>query len=632
MIGAFTFTVSLENKPVPPHAQPSGSRARVLVCSAGALALAVGFSGCDVRSLTGPPLPLPTSDMVATSESSYLGGTYMVAPATSHPSDIHSTTPQPLARVPANTWVVIHASGTVSQVYNPACNEAPPYWQCGTGDVVPPFAEIPSTLGPVEVFASHAAGGSAVLMRGNGERSGVGLYYSSTGAEVSAKLTLNGRYQFRPGSSGAPTYFLSGGFSATATAIDAPLRMTESSAGESGARRYTVEALHGLQFVSPPSWYWPTPPGAIGWWFFPGENVSDVPAGEGHYFPINACAYQATCEYLPTGPGRVQVVAYVEGKQVVLRSRPTQESTLELTCPGPVKRGEEVTCTATPSDRSSSLTIVGWSFDGVERTDGDPTEATWGGTMVQSGTVEVRGRIGTDADSPLLTARAEIVVTDRTWPEAPVIDVREVENGTDDRLELDNFIEWAHDLGGANFFRTARKADPKPDPIGYVSGGPNDDRFYFEDLSFPVYAMFVINRAAMRRGSGFYNAQERDEGGGGTRIGGMNWCTQRVVTGILPGLVEAHELRHISAYEAAFRRELALVIEELERTVGTYTEIESAYEAEYNRIDAIARRESWDTHTDRQNPNLLAPTNSRGRCALKNERGTELRNRDEHQR
>lgn len=314
--------------------------------------------------------------------------------------------------------------------------------------------------------------------------------------------------------------------------------------------------------------------------------------------------------------------AFIKDVRVV----PEPRQQLRLTCMGDqganrVTRGEELRCTAS-STTAGTFTISGWKFEGKPREDGDTNSATWEGVMVRGGTVSVEGRVG---NQPATPATATITVLDRDWSnKAPTATIREITNGEDSRLVLSERIVYAHDLGAANFFTTAKPEDLPHDPVGYVNGGPNDRLTYYKDLSFPVFAYFVLNRDAMSQGSSFYNRQESGAGGGGGKVGGMNWCTRSIVTTSLPRLVEAHERLHIDVYLAALRRELPPVLSKLEKRVGSDEELAGEYESEFGEIDRVARGESLAIHNQSGNPHQVTPRNSRGDCALRNDNGIQL--------
>lgn len=531
----------------------------------------------------------------------------------------------PVAALPQSEWIVVDVRGTIGYEMNTACRELPPAWRWTTfalhglaagplrGPIYPYIGSGPgsrSSLWPVDGTAETATH-ARMLMFVTQPGTTLGAYMGG-GAGMCGNPTWGGY---------ASAYFISGGYEVTATRIPAPIEITTPERVlKNMPVQFSVQPYGDLRWVNP--YGAPLPQGRRSWYFFPGDTMGEPVQGfAGPHRPIPDCFNEPVCTYAPDVSGRMLVAGYVEGWPVAWKSEIVRvvDAEVKLECTEKVERGRSISCT---TSTTGDVTTTGWRFNGVDRTE-DPTASTWGGDMVISGTIEVLARNG----STPLSATAEVEVTDRTWPTAPLVSVREIPNGTDRRLRVASRIDFAHDLGVANWFRRARYEDNNPDPIGYVSGGPNDGLHYFEDLSFPVHALYVINRAAMMRGSAFYNAQVADRSGGGTTIGGINWCSRSVVSGPLPGLVEAHELRHIEVYTASFRAQLPPVLPSLEPMVGTYQELYDAYDILYKRIDGAARAASNAIHADDRNPNNVVPSNFRGRCALKNESGTQLENR-----
>lgn len=307
---------------------------------------------------------------------------------------------------------------------------------------------------------------------------------------------------------------------------------------------------------------------------------------------------------------------------------PEQTTKVALRCLGDlgedrVTRGQTLRCEVrkAPATAPGDLAVSGWSFDGTPREDGDLNFPSWEGQMVAAGEVAVRARIGT---GPEQTASASIEVVNRTWS-APTVTVQEVPNGADSRLTLPGTVVLAKDLGVSSFFFTARPGDLPLDPIDEVRGGPNNGLYYFKDLSFPIWAYYVLNRAAMQVGSGFYNAQD-PAGDRPVRRGALNWCDKTVVAKDLLRLVEAHEREHIRVYTDAFTRELRLVMTDLEAIVDAdFVAMHDTYDAQRLRIDEIGRVESEAIHRLSGNPFMVTPSDSQGDCALKNEIGAVIR-------
>jgi hypothetical protein len=377
----------------------------------------------------------------------------------------------------------------------------------------------------------------------------------------------------------------------------------------------------------------------LSYMFVPGDTAAEPQSWgtDPKFTPKHILCRDSVCPVHPDAAGRIY--AWVTHRShpglivgPVLRPARSSSARLVLTCtgdldrPNRVTRGKEVTCTASknPATAAGELKITGWSFEGRARTDGDVTANEWKGVMVEGGTVEVRGTIGDRAVDPAAT---RIDVTDRTWAQAPAFTIREIKNGEDPRLTLPERVTLAHDLGAANFFRTPDPAALPLDPVGEVTGGPNHEIYYYENLSFPVYAYYVLNRTAMSRGSSFYNAQEQDTGSSTALSGGVNWCSQSVVSGNLLALVEDHELEHIKVYQATFTSELAPIVIRLEKkTSTTLSELSDEYEAILDVLEGKSHAASLTIHARRGNPNVVAPRDRQGDCALKNEDGQELAN------
>jgi hypothetical protein len=383
---------------------------------------------------------------------------------------------------------------------------------------------------------------------------------------------------------------------------------------------FTLEAVDG---ITRPQWY-----------FF---------AWEGSVRLLRDCFGQLTCTVIPPKRGSVIVYGawngYAFGSEYLhIKTAPADSArgaNLALTCTGDlgvnrVTRGGTISCNATkdPADAPDPLIVTGWSFDGVTRADGQSASTEWVGQMARSGTILVRGRIGSATER---NASAAIEVVDREWAgRAPVFSIRRIQNGEDDRLTLSSQVRWAHDLGAADFFPVESEDDTPPEVSTVIQGGPNDGIAFFGDLSFRVFALYVLNDAAMTRGSDFYEAQEPSGAGGGTRIAGINWCDAGVVTRTLRSLVEAHELHHVEVYRETFTHELTSRLADLERRTGiSGADLDDEYDAVWSDLDNIARDESRAIHKKRGNPNRVTLRDQGGECALKNELGGPLDNEED---
>jgi hypothetical protein len=250
--------------------------------------------------------------------------------------------------------------------------------------------------------------------------------------------------------------------------------------------------------------------------------------------------------------------------------------------------------------------------------------------MVRSGVVEVKTHAGRERNPSARqeTLTATVNVTDRTW--TPFVEWKIGDSGEDPRMTLRATVDSAHDLGAVNFFRSKARSENPPDPIDLVASGPNDGLYYFKDLRFYAYAPIALNRAAMRRGSPFYLAQEPDSpsSGGGSRFG-TNWCDQSYVSGNLQQDVANHEIKHVEVYHDARVRELSDVIRRLESTTDTVSQaMYDSYDKEYERAESIARGETRRIVDAKNGPFTLRPRDRQGPCVLRDELGGELENRE----
>lgn len=125
----------------------------------------------------------------------------------------------------------------------------------------------------------------------------------------------------------------------------------------------------------------------------------------------------------------------------------------------------------------------------------------------------------------------------------------------------------------------------------------------------------------MSRGSGFFEAQERNSTGGGTRVAGLPWCSNRVVTSVLPDLVRAHERRHAEVDRQTYGEVARAALPELEQLTGTYSELADRYESLRDQADEAAVSASCAIHQMRGNPNKVTPADNGRECNLKNEDG-----------
>lgn len=160
--------------------------------------------------------------------------------------------------------------------------------------------------------------------------------------------------------------------------------------------------------------------------------------------------------------------------------------------------------------------------------------------------------------------------------------------------------------------------------IEEIADGPNMGVVYFgEETRLTVFGYYIVNSAAMTRGSRFYAAQ--DAGNRANRVGGVPWCPPSVVLNELPRTVEAHEQRHGAVYQAALVRESGSRIARLEALSGMDGRLlDRAYRSAWDEINQIASTESSALH---EQPGGSVTGTFLGRpCALKNENGLPLEN------
>lgn len=376
----------------------------------------------------------------------------------------------------------------------------------------------------------------------------------------------------------------------------------------------------------------------LSWWPARGRPQSYV--GEPGPNPVYSTSFQVR------GPGTLRLartsfkvglgfIGNVEGEsqRFTIHATPIAQASVQLNCsgdlgPNRVTRGKEVVCTArkNPDSAPGAVTVSGWSFEGTPRTDGDRTSLEWRGIMVKSGRVEVRGKVGNGPEQP---ASAQIEVIDRTWSDMPVIHLLELPaTGGEPRVDpLAEKIMWASDLGEFTPFLEPPQGEELADVIGFVDGGPNDGIHYFVDLSFPVWARIRINLAAMTEGSGFYRAQERTRRSS-NQIGGASWCSNRIVSRDLPGLVGTHERRHVEVYREVYSSVVGPLMTGLEQMTGSYTDLADRYEPLRRKADKDAMSASKNLDS-KNHPDMLRFSENGRECELMNEEGDVLTNEPE---
>jgi hypothetical protein len=590
-----------------------------------------------------------------------LGTGSITPPGSTLPNDVISPPQATITAIPESTWVVVTVSGQLTFTHNPGCDLIAGDWKCEAKIPTLNFEAAPSTVGPLHLWVQEGVQRSWVGLRGSGGEanspgSAIGLVREATAGTLQGEMTVFQAWSYNPFSGGSePTYYISGGYNVTATAVPSPLKLTETDAESDGTRSYTVEPLYGLIFMNPTGDF--RPAGEVTWYWIPGDSVSSTPGWSEYNEWIQDCQFQTTCRFKAPGPGKVQAYASVERKGVAIRSGDgapqcqapggplgarglrasvagtnCQEPKVVLTCSGDlgannVTRGSSIHCEVKkePESASGSLTVTGWSFEGEPRTDEPVADTKWDGPMVHPGTVSVKARIGTGAEQ---SASATITVTARDWSgKVPEISTHHDQNGGDYvQPRLPENVMIAHDLGHTRFW-------PDKAQTEIVESGPNRDYYYFgNEFNFSVGAHYALNDEAFAPGSAFTRAQEDDVPGaaGGSSSGpihGTNMCHERDVPS-QKSRVEAHELQHVRVYREEFGK---LVQSEYSHLEGLSSKNESELT---DIVDGLADKADRDALAQSQavvdakgGPYVTRFIDSNGReCAMVNVRGAILGN------
>jgi hypothetical protein len=481
-----------------------------LGCAVAALAAAYA---CDSRTPTAPaPVLTPPSLRGDESEGTLLGSIDL-APGTGFSQ---------FGAIPENKWALIRVSGKWIVKPNPGCADQPPNWPCIMTDAYSSFASgYPDAFaGPVQVSTYSPTGSrDDVPLRAFGSADeGIGLTLREFSRSVWAGPVLRNPTVQQFGNSGpsVPSYIFDGSYSVTVTEIASPIRVTEGAAEADGSRTYTVEPLHGLQLINPEGSSL-EPPGAVRWFFVPGEDVDPVAPNSDPPWTINECRNLTACRWTPPGPGRVQVSASVETRRARARSSGgdtpvPQEPKLVLTCNGgtdsvSVVRTDSVRCVASPQPTGAQLRVTGWTFEGggqtIARDSASAQQAQWTGMMVVSGKISVAGTVNGSASS----ASAIIAVTERQWTETvpPVIGPHTQGCASHDRATR-CFLKYPPDrpgeLGVTVPFGGSRNL---PNRAAHVAdGGPNKGFSYVGGSTSPI----VIDSLVIYMNKVFYDPQD----------------------------------------------------------------------------------------------------------------------------
>lgn len=394
-----------------------------LGCAVAALAAAYA---CDARTPTAPAPTLTPASLRGDESEGALLGSVDLAPASGLSQ---------FATVPAFTWALVRVSGNWDVQPNPACGDQPPEWRCSTNDAYSKFAPAPDAYaGPVRVaMFRDGTLDEFLLLRAYGSPDvGIGLTQREIPRSVGAAPALLNPTVQRYGNTGesVASYIIEGSYTVTVMEIASPIRVTEGAAEADGSRTYTVEPLYGLQLINPEGWS-SLPPGAVRWFFVPGDDVDPAAPNSDPPWTIGECRDQTVCRWRPPGPGRVQVSVFVETRRARARNADAtaddQTPRLELQCsPTTVHRGKGVVCEAFARPRGLLQVTKWWFDDGLGHIirPSDPQQDSadvWGGRMVVSGTVHVEGKIDNRAvppDSARITVQPRIPWS-LTYPSEP---------------------------------------------------------------------------------------------------------------------------------------------------------------------------------------------------------------------
>jgi hypothetical protein len=208
-------------------------------------------------------------------------------------------------------------------------------------------------------------------------------------------------------------------------------------------------------------------------------------------------------------------------------------ASIDVVCtPGAPVRGAEISCEASASG-GGALTITDWRFisasgEMVVR-EQQVGMTTWSGQLVADGVVEVTGTV----DGQAASGSAAVSVTPRDWTNKAVPS----EHSAPGQGPLDPHpTRMEGQLGKSELGLQRRQGVENPHVELVGDGGPNDGFFYLTDVPFYTQTLAYVNYDALQSGSDFFNLQYAQD----TTIGGVRWCGQPFVTGVVP-LIEAHE-------------------------------------------------------------------------------------------
>lgn len=205
--------------------------------------------------------------------------------------------------------------------------------------------------------------------------------------------------------------------------------------------------------------------------------------------------------------------------------------TINVSCSGPVLRGDAVHCTASPPNAGDNLAVSSWGFTDTSGVHIDrianKTATTWDGTLVIAGTVLVDGTINGISAS----GNTRVQVTARDWQAKITLKVHDTipttQSSRPTALEQlgGDLLLLPLDQNISRWFKLI------------TDDGPNNNYSYLLDLPPITVDTAQVNSKAINDTSGFYRIQETRN----KTIKDSTYCAQSVVSGVLYGLVQKHE-------------------------------------------------------------------------------------------
>lgn len=542
-----------------------------LVCAVAAFGAA---SACDSRTPTDPaltPVPLRGNE----SADAELGSISLT------PTGSYSQ----FATIPEYAWALVRVSGKWIVESNPACAGQPPNWPCSS---LAPYSgydlEYPDAFrGPVRLATVSPTGSFDFLeLRGSGgPDEGIGLTQREFSRDVLATPALINPSVQQFGNTGpsVASYIIDGSYMVTVTRIASPIRVTEGAAEADGSRTYTVEPLYGLKFINPLGSF--DPPGAVRWFFVPGEDVDPVAPNSDPPWTINECRNLTTCRWTPPGAGRVQVSASVETRRARARSTGAPEPKLSLSCnmqsdSVTMQRGGSIDCRAQATPQASNPIL--WEFVADSFPYRNPAigstphaGATWTGKMVLSGMITARTTIQGQPFSEQIHVR----VTAREWrgkefehaAAEDSADAGEFTDRPDNVRQLGHIHNLAHWVLGQGYWEP-------------ILSGPNDLLGFLTKIPIRYQGRVHVNRLALRDSSAFWLAQL--DSMPQIQPGQAIPCLRTDVLPVIP-LIQKHEGVGLDAHSHAY-----LWVEEGKKVFGPAVEaiVGTSFEDLFNRSEA----------------------------------------------